>query len=123
MNHEIVLVSACLIGVNCRHDGGHAYCPEVIDDLFNRHFLPVCPEQLGGLPTPRIPASLEGGDGRDVWQGIARVINKRGEDVTGAFLKGPRKFCASPKQPKQERPFLKTTAHPAGARPSTGRKA
>ena len=123
MNYEIVLVSACLIGVNCRHDGGHAYCPEVFDDLFNRHFLPVCPEQLGGLPTPRIPANLEGGDGRDVWRGIARVINKGGEDVTGAFLKGAKEVLCIAQTAKAKKAILKTTAHPAGARPSTGRRA
>ena len=107
MNHEIVLVSACLIGVNCRHDGGHAYCPEVFDDLFNRHFIPVCPEQLGGLPTPRIPASIQGGDGREVWQGCARVINKAGEDVTAAFLKGAKEALNIAQMAKVKRAILK----------------
>jgi hypothetical protein len=63
MNDEVILVSACLLGVNSRYDGGNAYCPEVVDDLFNRHFIPVCPEQLGGLPTPRLPSNIQG-DGR-----------------------------------------------------------
>jgi len=88
MIHEIVLVSACLLGVNCRYDGSHAYCPEVFDELWRSHFIPVCPEQLGGLPTPRTPANIEGGDGRDVLRGRAKVINRGGEDVTAAFLKG-----------------------------------
>jgi uncharacterized protein YbbK (DUF523 family) len=107
MNHEIVLVSACLIGVNCRHDGGHAYCPEVVDDLFNRHFIPVCPEQLGGLPTPRIPANIEGGDGREVWQGLARVINKAGEDVTNAFLKGAKEALCIAQTANAKKAILK----------------
>jgi uncharacterized protein YbbK (DUF523 family) len=50
--------------------------------------IPFCPEQLGGLPTPREPASIVGGDGRDLIAGRARVINATGEDVTGAFSKG-----------------------------------
>lgn len=107
MNYEVVLVSACLLGVNCRHEGGHAYCPEVVDDLFHRHFIPVCPEQLGGLPTPRIPASIQGGDGREVWQGIARVINKAGEDVTAAFLKGAKEVLNIAQMAKVKRAILK----------------
>jgi uncharacterized protein YbbK (DUF523 family) len=88
MIYEIVLVSACLLGVNCRYDGSHAYCPEVFDELWRSHFIPVCPEQLGGLPTPRTPAHIAGGDGWDVLRGRAKVINRRGKDVTAAFLKG-----------------------------------
>jgi uncharacterized protein YbbK (DUF523 family) len=107
MNYEVVLVSACLLGVNCRHDGGHAYCPEVVDDLFHRHFIPACPEQWGGLPTPRIPASIQGGDGREVWQGIARVINKAGEDVTAALLKGAKEVLSVAQMAKVTRAILK----------------
>ncbi len=107
MNYEVIMVSACLIGVNCRHDGGHAYCPEVIDDLFNRHFIPVCPEQLGGLPTPRIPSSIQGGDGREVWQGCARVMNKAGEDVTAAFLRGAKEVLGIAQMAKVKRAILK----------------
>ena len=107
MNYEVVLVSACLLGVNCRHDGGHAYCPEVVDDLFNSHFIPVCPEQLGGLPTPRIPSSIRGGDGREVWQGCARVMNKAGEDLTDAFLRGAREVLRIAQMAGAKRAILK----------------
>ncbi len=64
MNYEVVLVSACLLGVRCRYDGEHASCPEVFDEIWNSHFVPLCPEQLGGLPTPRTPAMIEKEDGR-----------------------------------------------------------
>lgn len=90
MNCESVLVSACLLGVNCRYDGRDAYCPEVFDDLWHSHFIPICPEQLGGLPTPRMPSQIENGDGPDVLRGQAKVINQNGEDITAAFLKGAR---------------------------------
>jgi uncharacterized protein YbbK (DUF523 family) len=50
--------------------------------------IPVCPEQLGGLSTPRNPAEIVGGDGEDVLDGKARVIDNQGRDVTDAFIRG-----------------------------------
>lgn len=104
---EIILVSACLLGINCRYDGSHAYCPEVFDDLAPHHFIPICPEQLGGLPTPRPPARIEGGDGEDVWRGAAKVINQDGEEITAAFLKGARETLAIAQIAKAKRAILK----------------
>lgn len=84
---ERLLVSACLLGIPCRYDGGDrgilSFPPEVCP-------IPLCPEQLGGLPTPRPPARLAGGDGRSVLEGRGRVVNALGEDVTEAFLRGAR---------------------------------
>lgn len=56
--------------------------------LVNKQWIPVCPEQLGGLATPRLPAELRGGNGEDVLQGIAQVINQDGQDVSAAFKHG-----------------------------------
>jgi len=50
--------------------------------------VPVCPEQLGGLPTPREPAWIVGGDGSDVLKGGAKVISRSGGDVTENFRRG-----------------------------------
>lgn len=85
-----ILVSACLLGVGCRYDGGS--CPrEAALDLLRRGVaLPVCPEQLGGLSTPRPRAEIRGGDGADVLAGRASVVDEEGRDVTGAFLRGAR---------------------------------
>lgn len=55
----MILVSACLAGVNCRYDGKDNTCPELVQRLSSGCFLPLCPEQLGGLPTPRIPAEIQ----------------------------------------------------------------
>ncbi|HNY64561.1 MAG TPA: DUF523 domain-containing protein [Deltaproteobacteria bacterium] len=82
-----VLVSACLLGIPCRYDGASKPCHEILEAK-GLIPIPVCPEQLGGFPTPRPKAFFAGGDGRDVLRGAARVLNERGEDVTAGFVNG-----------------------------------
>ena len=78
---EKLLISACLLGENCKYNGGNNFTPEV-EALRKRYELvPVCPEQLGGLPTPRTPAERVGD----------RVVNREGADVTDAFRQGAEK--------------------------------
>jgi len=84
------MISACLLGIPCRYDGRHSSCPALISSLGSIHFIPFCPEQMGGLPTPRPPSDIKGGDGRDVLAGNARLINTDGKDVTEAFINGSR---------------------------------
>lgn len=73
-----ILVSACLLGVNCRYDGT-GQMKEKIKKLMSDHQLvPVCPELLGGLKTPRCPAERQGN----------RVVTREGEDVTAAYRRG-----------------------------------
>lgn len=82
------LISACLLGIKCRYDGEHRLCPKVMA-LFKKGILiPICPEQLGGLPTPRVPAEIQGGNGEEVIQMVSKVLNKNGYDVTNNFLYG-----------------------------------
>lgn len=85
------LVSACLAGRPCAYDGRPRTCPAIASLVKEGRALPVCPECLGGLPVPRIPAEIAGGTGEDVFKGRARVINQEGQDVTGAFLRGAQK--------------------------------
>lgn len=85
---EKVLVSACLMGIRCRYDGEHRQDSRVQETLNGRTPIPVCPEQLGGLPTPRSPAGLKGGDGAAVLERGARVVDERGRDVTQNFIRG-----------------------------------
>ena len=84
-----LLISACLLGVACNHEG-RGSPRAVVDELAKRYRLvPVCPEVLGGLPTPRAAAELQGGDGADVVVGTAaRVVNIEGVDVTAAYRRG-----------------------------------
>lgn len=84
----MVVVSACLVGVNCRYSGDSNYHQGVINYLKDRQWVPVCPEQLGGLMTPRCPAEIENGEGEDVLKRMRNVKTRDGEDVTEAFVKG-----------------------------------
>ncbi|TAN61614.1 DUF523 domain-containing protein [bacterium] len=85
-----VIVSACLVGLKTRHDGKEIQNSEVLELLKGMAFIPVCPEQLGGLPTPRPAAEISGGRARDVLEGKAKVIDENGFDVTDGFLRGAR---------------------------------
>jgi uncharacterized protein YbbK (DUF523 family) len=83
-----VIVSACLLGLRTRYDGKDAFSMEALTLLEGRVAVPVCPEQLGGLPTPRTRAAITSGNGLDVLDGTAEVINETGADVTVKFIKG-----------------------------------
>jgi len=85
-----LLVSACLLGLPCRYDGGS--CPaSVLQRLAAQgRAIPICPEVAGGLPAPRPPAEIRGGDGGDVLDRRARVVREDGTDVSEAFIAGAR---------------------------------
>ena len=83
-----VLISACLLGKKCRHNGRDSKSEDVMKRFEGEELIPVCPEQLGGLSTPRPPAEIVGGDGADVLDGSAAVITVDGEDRTREFLHG-----------------------------------
>lgn len=78
MEKKVVLISACLMGVSCRYNGTGGSLDQIDELMRLAHLVPVCPEILGGLPTPRPPAERREG----------RVITCEGGDVTGAYLRG-----------------------------------
>lgn len=78
MNKEMTVVSACLLGVNCRYDGGSQEHPEAMELLQAGLAVPVCPEQLGGLSTPREPVEIIDG----------RVLDSNGADYTETMRRG-----------------------------------
>jgi uncharacterized protein YbbK (DUF523 family) len=118
--HEIVLVSACLAGLCTRYDGKLRPSPACLEELAGRHWLPVCPEQLGGLPTPRPAADLAGGDGFAVLAGRARVVTRDGQDVTRHFLQGARQCLALVQAQNIRRAYLKAGSPSCGLTPRTG---
>lgn len=87
----MILVSRCLCGEQCKYNGGHNYREEVAKLCNQEAVVLACPEVLGGLPTPRIPAEIIGGSGEDVLAGKAYVVTKTGKDVTKAFIEGAYK--------------------------------
>jgi uncharacterized protein YbbK (DUF523 family) len=87
----MVLVSACLAGFNCRYDGGNSSIEEIKRLLSKNKAIPICPEQLGGLKTPRKVAEILGGDGYKVLEGKAKVIDIEGVDLSRYFILGAEK--------------------------------
>ena len=75
---EKILISKCLAGFNCRYDGGDNLVPEIRQLAEDGFAVTACPEQLGGLPTPRIPSERVGDN----------VLNREGADVTAEFTAG-----------------------------------
>ena len=84
------IVSACLLGVKCRYNARDARSSKVDALLNGATPIPVCPEELGGLPTPRKRGEIVGGDGFGVLIDSARVIDERGKDITFEFLNGAK---------------------------------
>ena len=83
------LVSACLLGIKCKWDGKIKPNRKIIEFVKKEILIPICPEQLGGLPTPRKPCGIFGGKGEDVLDGKAKVLSARdGEEFTKNFIKG-----------------------------------
>ena len=78
MEKPVILVSACLLGVNCRYDGSGGQLAELGELMQWAQIVPVCPEIMGGLPTPRPPAERQG----------RRVITCEGGDVTREYARG-----------------------------------
>ncbi len=73
-----ILISMCLIGINCKYNAGNNYRKNLCDLSIKYNLIPFCPEQMGGLSTPRDPSEIKG----------ERVITCRGEDVTNNFKAG-----------------------------------
>ena len=117
-----LVISACLLGVACNHEG-RGSPRAVVDELSRRYRLvPVCPEVLGGLPTPRAAAELVGGDGADVLAGTgsgapggARVVNIDGDDVTAAYRRGAEAAVAVARAVGATRAVLKARSPSCGS--------
>lgn len=114
------LVSSCLTGLCTRYDGKSKPDPECLRMLEEYCYIPVCPEQLGGLATPRPPAALSGGDGNDVLQGRARVVRRDGVEVTDSFLAGARAVLQIARDQEITLALLKGKSPSCGLHPVPG---
>ena len=117
---NIYLASACLLGLKTRYDGRtipSAACQQAREGGI---CIQVCPEQLGGLSTPRIAADLVRGDGHDVLAGRARVVTRTGEDVTENFIRGAMQVLEIARQQDVAKVFLKARSPSCGLAPKIG---
>jgi uncharacterized protein YbbK (DUF523 family) len=87
---QVVLVSACLLGVNCNYKGGNRLNQKVLDFIKGKNFIPICPEIYGGFSTPRPNAEIIGGQGKEVLAGKAKVVETDGKDVSDKFVSGAK---------------------------------
>ena len=101
---EKILVSACLLGVNCKYNGGNNYNEKVMEYLKDKEIIPICPEIMGGLPTPRIASEIIGD----------RVVNKEGQDVTSNYQKGAKETLELAKKLGVKKALLKAKSPSCG---------
>jgi uncharacterized protein YbbK (DUF523 family) len=111
----LVLVSACLMGFRCRYDGAARPLHSFPEQVSGQELLPVCPEELGGLPTPRVPAEIVGGNGGDVLDGKAKVICSDGCEVTEAYLRGAEAVVVLARRYDSRQAYLKSKSPSCGA--------
>ncbi|WP_445479857.1 DUF523 domain-containing protein [Lysinibacillus irui] len=84
----MILISACLAGLNVRYNGTNSLDEKIQKLVLENKAVTVCPELMGGFSTPREPAEIVGGNGEDVLDRKARVVERSGRDVTELYLKG-----------------------------------
>ena len=78
----MIFVSGCLVGINCKYSGGNNFNEKIFNMVKEGKAIPICPEQLGGLSTPRNPSEIKIIDGK------RRVIDNQNNDVTENFGRG-----------------------------------
>ena len=98
------IVSACLVGCQCRYDGGTQPREDLIKLYQAGKLIPVCPEQLGGLPTPRDPAEQIGN----------KLITNQGADVTAEYAKGAQEALRLTQEVKAKKAYLKSRSPMCG---------
>lgn len=114
------IVSACLTGLCTRYDGQSKPSSDCLRLTKGCHYIPVCPEQLGGLPTPRPPADLTGGDGHAVLAGRASVITHDGTNLSEQFIKGAEMVLFIARQQEVDGCLLKAGSPSCGLHPRAG---
>jgi len=115
---EPILVSACLLGLLTRYDGTSKHHPKVLRWLEQERLLPipVCPEQLAGLPTPRERTRFLVGDGGAVMAGHGEVVTCAGQSMNALFLRGARETLKIARLTGCRRALLKERSPSCGVR-------
>lgn len=110
------LISACLIGENVRYDGKNCLHNKLRQLIEQEQAVIICPEVAGGLNIPRPAAEIINGDGTDVLQGKAKVIDTLGNDVTQAFILGAQQALKLAQKHQVTRVILKANSPSCGSK-------
>lgn len=108
------LVSACLAGINCTHKGKNNLRKSIKKLMDKGLALPVCPETMGSLPTPRENSEIVGGDGGDVLCKRARVVTRSGKNISKKMIAGAKKALGLAKKYKIQKAILKSKSPACG---------
>ena len=101
-----IMVSACLLGENCKYSGGNNSNEKVLAYVAGHEVIPVCPEVMGGLPTPRVPA--------EIVQGV--VINREGVNVDREYRLGAQKALQIAKEKQIDLTILQSRSPSCGVK-------
>lgn len=104
----MILISACLIGLNCKYNGKNNYNEKAFELIKEGKAIPVCAEQLGGLKTPRTPAEIK------IINNKRYVIDSNGNDVTEHFTKGANEILQLAKRLNIEKVVLQSRSPSCG---------
>ena len=113
----MIIVSACLLGENCKYSGWNNKSENLIKYLEDKEYILVCPEQLGGLSTPRNPSEIityGNKDGNDVLSGCTKVLSNKGIDVTKNFIQGAEETLKIAKEHNVKTAILKAGSPSCG---------
>ncbi|MBR3132485.1 MAG: DUF523 domain-containing protein [Clostridia bacterium] len=104
----MILISACLVGMNCKYNGKNNYNKKALELVKNGQAIPVCPEQLGGLSTPRKPAEIKTINDKRY------VYDNENNDVTDKFIKGADEVLKLAKELNVEKVILQSRSPSCG---------
>lgn len=114
MKDDVLIVSACLLGINCKYSGSNNLNEKVKELCSKMNVIPICPEQLGGMATPRKPAEIKAGSGKEVLDGKARVFDKDGIDVTEYYISGAKEALKIVKMFNAKKAILRANSPSCG---------
>ncbi len=104
----MILISACLVGINCKYNGKNNYNEKALELVKNGKAIPICPEQLGGLSTPRNPSEIR------IINNKKYVINNKNIDVTQEFVSGAKEVLKLAKELNVEKVILQSRSPSCG---------
>jgi uncharacterized protein YbbK (DUF523 family) len=113
-SRSLIVISACLCGVNCKYNGKNNLDEKALKLFKEGKAILLCPEELGGMETPRIPHEIKCGTGADVLDGKAIVVSSNGEESTEKFIRGAKEALKIAKEAEVKHAILKAKSPSCG---------